>query len=1114
MNVDKDGGLSDLEKVNLIIDLCIDQDLYDVLEKIIILSPSAMENIKLFRDEQKEIEVRENCIHVTEVPVSKITLPKGLLGDIDRLVSNSEIDLCSTDAEAKWSQLFWAKLIRAEIRKHNKDKWSKYYDHLIYFLETRMPKANAGSDLILFHFLMELSAAAFKEASYGYAERARLTIEKIITGDQRKGRDLHGTLYDRWVWYNMGLAYQHMGFHQKAVLDYNRVISRFMNWTRNSGKSHKEPDVALEFLFDVIPSTHQRAEVSLQLQLGYHALQTVSEPLLGVDLDGWLFELANGLPTLIQRAASNILKNKSLLQLKALLQLMELEKAEEFCNNSLDSSIYGSPEFRWGPTLMSLPPCHDDKAGQPSYQIKFVEESVTWFLEKAKILHGSINELEPDEHTLSDQIHCLAERMKAIMEVYWSWVNGNFQDELVYFSRWARFLKVSANILKRIGKLQRESHSEMEGQINELLHASLDLYLARRNKIPTTRGERKELFLTLELEKFASDDLPDFLDGLDVFYETMSGALVRNEDSKLRKAIEKYFETHNLSDPIAVFKADHSQLLGALDEYEREFAENKRISALLRCNKRLIWNKKQSSEKGCKNCMKCNFQWLPFAPKPVRLERFCGLLQCAGDYESSSEELLINELQQGDYERIMALAENHMTHHLQNHSVHAPYDRTLHFIGLQRWNSETPAQGRSVGGGYFIYHTEDKGEVDFGIAIDPGFDFVRNLFRMGFSLKDVDIVLISHAHPDHIWDFESMVQLLNEAASKGKKKHRLTVILSLGSYQRLQHIIRNGKLRQFINPLVIDIRKELEVHNFLKPIQFYQNSMGEWSPILPGLNITEKTFVKITPTFAYHDDYSEQSDSFGFLLEFTDIPSQSIDGRAFTFGYTGDTRWVSDDLYNDGCPVKSECERKEVCHQDVASQYFNSDVLLVHLGSLIDHKSREKEKRVFKYYGDAEQCEKLIRDKNHPYLMGIIRLMRKLHERNPKLDAGKSKLILVGEFGEEMRGGIRRDFVRRLKKGITPDWPVLPVDVGLDICLHEYKRKIDEQKFTFLCSVCDQFCSLDAIQYITFGQDEAIFYVCATCCKSAPDDVRQDKLRQIYEIGRELRMLPKEERAY
>jgi ribonuclease BN (tRNA processing enzyme) len=1099
MNGNKNSMLSDLVTVNQIVDLCIDQDLYDILEEIIIFSPSGSKNINIFRDEAKKKQEREQCIYITEIPVSRIVLSKSLLGDGNRLVTNSEIDLDGSDSELRsWSDLFWAKAIRAEIRKYNKDSWSKYYDQLIFFLETRMPKSNLDSDRIFFHFLMELSAAAFKEASYGYAERARLIIEKIITGDQKKDRDLYGTFYDRWVWYNMGLAYQHMGFHQLAVLDYNRVISKFMNWAKSSGRSYKEPNVALELLFDVIPSIHQRAEVSLQLQLGYHALQTVSEPLLGVDLDGCLRELANGSQTLIQRAASNILKNKSLLQLKALLQLMELEKAEDFCKNSIDSSIYGSPEFRWGSTMMSLPSC-PSKTGQPPFRIKFIEESVTWFLEKANMLYGSINDLEPD--ILNDQIHCLVERMEAVREVYWNWVDDNFQDGMVYFSRWARLLNVSTNILKRISQL------EMEDQIHELLHACLDFYLARRDKIPTTRDKRENHSRTLELENFKSDDLPDFANGLDAFYEIMSDILVRNESSKLKKAIEKYFETHNSGDPVAVFKEDHSQFLSALDEYEREFAENKRISALIRCNKRLIWNEKQRSEKGCESCMICTSE-----PKPVHLECFYGLLQCAGDYESSSEELLTSELQQKDYERIMDLAEEHMTHHLEDHSVQEPHKKSLHFVGLQRWNSETPAQGRSVGGGYFIYRTTDKGEVDFGIAIDPGFDFVRNLFRMGFSLKDVNIVLISHAHPDHIWDFESMVQLLKEAFSKGKKMHRLNVILSLGSYHRLQHIINNVKLRQFINPLVIDIRKELENNlDFLKLIQFYKNKLDEWSPILPGItNSFENPIVKITPTLAYHDDYTPQSDSFGFLIEFADIKSPIDNSNYFTFGYTGDTKWVSNDLYNDGCPIKSECEPEPLCHKDVAGQYLNCDVLLVHVGSLIDHKSKEPKKRLFNYYFGAEQCEKLIREKNHPYLMGIIRLMRNLHERSSKRTTGPSRLILVGEFGEEMRGGIRKDFIGRLRKGITPDWPVLPVDVGLDICLHEYDRGVEGQIFKFLCSICGKYHSLDAktIRYTTFGQDEAIFYLCVTCDKSTPEDVRQDKLRQIYEIGKELRMLP------
>ena len=87
---------------------------------------------------------------------------------------------------------------------------------------------------------------------------------------------------------------------------------------------------------------------------------------------------------------------------------------------------------------------------------------------------------------------------------------------------------------------------------------------------------------------------------------------------------------------------------------------------------------------------------------------------------------------------------------------------------------------------------------------------------MGFSLMDVDIVLISHAHPDHLWDFESMVQLLHELQVKTHKIHQLNVVLTLGSYHRLSHIINNPGLRRFINPLVIDIRKEIEPDFFKK----------------------------------------------------------------------------------------------------------------------------------------------------------------------------------------------------------------------------------------------------------------------------------------------------------
>ena len=464
-------------------------------------------------------------------------------------------------------------------------------------------------------------------------------------------------------------------------------------------------------------------------------------------------------------------------------------------------------------------------------------------------------------------------------------------------------------------------------------------------------------------------------------------------------------------------------------------------------------------------------------------------------------------------------------------------------MGLQRWNSLTPAQGRSVGGGYFIYRTNKEGEVDLGIAIDPGFDYVRNLFRMGFSLRDVDIVLISHAHPDHLWDFESMVQLLHELKDKESITHQLNVILTLGSYQRLAHIINNPELRRFINPLVIDIRKEIEPDFFRKLapdpdsetlsekfnhcFAFFDSNSPKnnsskpgdgkrkhWLSALPNIKEHwENRKIEIWPTRAYHDDYSERSDSFGFLIKFKGIPSGYNENKVFCFGYTGDTKWVCNDLYNKGCPgYDNDCEEK--CSddpprwKDVASQYKKCDVLLMHLGSLINHKKRYKNK--FKYYRNAKKCEDLIRSKNHPYLMGMIRFLRELYEQQPE----NKKLILIGEFGEELRGGIRTDLVKRLRQLLTKKWRMLPVDVGLDILLHDYgnhraqegNSKISE--FEFLCALCDKHRPISEIDYFKFGPDEAIFYTCKTCKKSVPPDVRDTRLRQLYDIGRELRTLP------
>ncbi len=57
------------------------------------------------------------------------------------------------------------------------------------------------------------------------------------------------------------------------------------------------------------------------------------------------------------------------------------------------------------------------------------------------------------------------------------------------------------------------------------------------------------------------------------------------------------------------------------------------------------------------------------------------------------------------------------------------------------------------------------------------------------------------------------------------------------------------------------------------------------------------------------------------------------------------------------------------------------------------------------------------------------------------------------------------------------------------------------------CALCNNFIPIkkDNVGFETYGIDEGLFCVCTTCMKSVSPDVKMDRLRQLYEVGRELR---------
>jgi len=82
-------------------------------------------------------------------------------------------------------------------------------------------------------------------------------------------------------------------------------------------------------------------------------------------------------------------------------------------------------------------------------------------------------------------------------------------------------------------------------------------------------------------------------------------------------------------------------------------------------------------------------------------------------------------------------------------------------VVLRRWQSFTPKiprpHGDTVrGGGYFLLWGGK------GIVIDPGYDFLQNFYDEGFSLDDIDAVVVTHSHPDHEDDLSTLSTLVKE----------------------------------------------------------------------------------------------------------------------------------------------------------------------------------------------------------------------------------------------------------------------------------------------------------------------------------------------------------------
>ncbi|MGD2249174.1 MAG: tetratricopeptide repeat protein [Candidatus Methanofastidiosia archaeon] len=317
------------------------------------------------------------------------------------------------------------------------------------------------------------------------------------------------------------------------------------------------------------------------------------------------------------------------------------------------------------------------------------------------------------------------------------------------------------------------------------------------------------------------------------------------------------------------------------------------------------------------------------------------------------------------------------------------------FLVLRRWNSYTPfmltATDLNLGGGYFLHW---KGK---GIVIDPGIHFVNNFFQEGLLIHDIDAVIITHAHVDHCFDFESLLTLIheyNEKRNNSKEKKKIDVFMNLGT------------LKKFLSWIPIEKDKENILINRVYPLE------RSISYDLPNYNL------RLNTTKAIHDEVFSKSYSVGFILELYGEGKYTED-NPFRIGYTSDT-----------------------AHDEhVETQYEGMDVIISHLGSVNrkDFHMEEKESHSrytqpeFDIMNELDKDEsKLDENENvhHLMLRGVIHTIYK----------SQAKLAIVSEFGEEL--GEQRMTIVNALDSVFQDQEMarcLAGDIGLKVLLPDLK---------------------------------------------------------------------------
>lgn len=1024
-------------------------------------------------------------------------------GDLKGDLKNETIIKSRKSEEEFWAVFFLAKKLRAKLLSEKKDKQSKKLDWVVDLLLKKGASLTFEDKPFRYLLLMlELAACTIGEQSLGFSQKAK---EILLSVKDEFPKEWKFHAYNALIHYNQGVAKAHMGQHHDALKEYDDTLKEY----KEAKKGKLNTDIWLKYVR--YPALLQKAEVLIKMQFSYNALKTLDE----IKVDG-----KNQGPSSFHKA------RKELLKATCYIDLEDWEEFKEHFKKRINKPGKNGKKYFDESSLVNPESFLD--ATKPQESKSGVLPSLLASSYNSLVLGGAKEELKDkvDKILLNPEEK---DRIKDLKSLGITEFLKSYMEQCKYnrFDRWT----LEGTILDYI----------------EILVQLVNEELKDFNATGPVLGTINSLMQILDVKRFIEEEIdpgkkpsipPDYIKKARETLGNLNDEILNawfKKKGKLPNPLKRSFE----------FEKDLiNKLLGNPLDLPRKSCDKNSLEVRQRllC---AITKKKYQPE----NLEELEKNLVCICDNKNRKHCLNHVLRIIeNDHEPDKEVIL----QFADYDEILRREKRHFKKHTTGRSVHplpVPESQSteirennysVNYVGLRRWNSYTPELSFSVGGGHFVFlsrnagkdRNKDKGEIYAGIAVDPGFDFIRNFFRQGFTLTDIDIVLLTHGHPDHIRDFPAIVELLYENRKRGSSQEldgkKIYAVMSLGCYQRLyQHIAKEPFKFLFYDTIIVDIDDNTrgadehpnggsvnslefscEIKNRDKPVELITPSDTK-----DCTNPKESISLNIEYCKSIHEDHSE-SDSYGYIIIFSSQKGE--EGKKASIGFTGDSRWFP----------------------SYPKKFQNCDIICSHIGSIAKKPLRE--------YTIGE-VEKLMRTKNHPYLFGEILFLQDWKEK-----LSKETLVLISEFGEEMKGQIRSDLTKRLnlprqrqKSGCWSDFgptnsksptdstdsnsPIdgcenknpceekyranvftIPVDVGLRISVPlENEGQTDEKKNKGLpgkvhCVVCDEFIRPDRIDYEVYSHEEAIFYVCETCRRSVSLDVRHATYQKYHEKGREI----------